>query len=187
MTDATRVTEEFPGEGKGILEILRNPWDKEKAMLLVEGWDEVGIRKAYEILKTPKKVSIDEIRKAYEILNAPASIMITSLRGVVHYNKSKMDSWSDARDVSFITCENKKYRVNHNLIPLRIAGENEYILYVPWYFKGDPPLGPTNFLPELNGTIEIVNAGITKDIIVSADRIIQISDLRCIGGEMNDK
>ena len=43
MTNATRVTEEFPGEGKGVLEILRNPWDEEKAMLLVEGWDERGI------------------------------------------------------------------------------------------------------------------------------------------------
>jgi len=35
-TNATRVTEEFPGEGKGIVEILPNPWDESKAMLLVE-------------------------------------------------------------------------------------------------------------------------------------------------------
>jgi len=40
MTDAGRVTEEFSGEGKGVLEILRNSWDESKAMLLVEGWDE---------------------------------------------------------------------------------------------------------------------------------------------------
>jgi len=44
MTNATRVTEEFPGEGKGVLEILPNPWDESKAMLLVEGSDEEGIR-----------------------------------------------------------------------------------------------------------------------------------------------
>jgi len=44
MTNATRVTEEFPGEGKGVLEILPNPWNKSKAMLLVEGWDECGIK-----------------------------------------------------------------------------------------------------------------------------------------------
>ena len=37
MTNVTRVTEEFPGEGKGVLEILGNPWDEKKAMLLVEG------------------------------------------------------------------------------------------------------------------------------------------------------
>jgi len=41
MTDATRVTEEFPGEGKGVLEILRSPWDGSKAMLLVEGWGDI--------------------------------------------------------------------------------------------------------------------------------------------------
>ena len=44
MTNATRVTEEFPGEGKGVLEILRSPWDESKAMLLVEGSDEWGVR-----------------------------------------------------------------------------------------------------------------------------------------------
>jgi len=43
MTDAIRVTDEYPGKGKGVLEILRNPWDEGKAMLLVEGWDEKGI------------------------------------------------------------------------------------------------------------------------------------------------
>jgi len=36
MTNATRVTEEFHGEGKGILKILPNPWNESKAMLLVE-------------------------------------------------------------------------------------------------------------------------------------------------------
>ena len=44
LTNATRVTEEFPGEGKGVLEILRNPWDESKAMLLVEGWDEWRVK-----------------------------------------------------------------------------------------------------------------------------------------------
>jgi len=42
MTNATKVTEEYPGEGKGVLEILSNPWDESKAMLLVEGGDERG-------------------------------------------------------------------------------------------------------------------------------------------------
>jgi len=43
MTNATRATEEFPGEGKGVLEILPNPWNGERVMLLVEGWDEQSI------------------------------------------------------------------------------------------------------------------------------------------------
>ena len=41
MTNATRVTEEFLGEGKGVLEILGNPWDENKAML-PEGNDDTG-------------------------------------------------------------------------------------------------------------------------------------------------
>ena len=49
LTNATRVTEEFPGEGEGVLEILPNPWDESKAMLLVEGWDEWGIRDSITI------------------------------------------------------------------------------------------------------------------------------------------
>ena len=44
MTDATRVTDEYPGENRGVLEILRNPWNEEKAMLLVEGSDEWGVK-----------------------------------------------------------------------------------------------------------------------------------------------
>jgi hypothetical protein len=44
MTNATRVTEGYPGENKGILEILRNPWNEEKAMLLVEGSNEWGVK-----------------------------------------------------------------------------------------------------------------------------------------------
>ena len=162
LTNATKVTEEFPGEGKGVLEILPNPWDESKAMLLVEGSDEEGIRKAYEILKTPKKVSI----------------MITSLRGVIYYNKSKL------REVYFITCENGKYRISDNLIYLRKVDKNVYVPYIPEdyskYSYNVHPIGPDKIIQELNGTIEIVNAGITNDIIVSADIIIQISDLRCI-------
>jgi len=50
MTDATRVTEEFPGEDKGVLEILRDPWNEEKAMLLVEGSDEWGVKAASILL-----------------------------------------------------------------------------------------------------------------------------------------
>ena len=44
MANATMVTDEYPGENKGILEILRNPWDTGKAMLLVEGSDEWGVK-----------------------------------------------------------------------------------------------------------------------------------------------
>ena len=66
MTNATRVTEEFPGEGKGVLEILRNPWDESKAMLLVEGSDEWGVKGASGALaenqtfKDWKRIAVSE-------------------------------------------------------------------------------------------------------------------------------
>ena len=50
VADAMRVTEEFPGEGRGVLEILPNPWNEERVMLLVEGWDEQSINLTSERL-----------------------------------------------------------------------------------------------------------------------------------------
>ena len=56
LTNATKVTAEYPGENKGILEILRNPWNEEKAMLLVEGSDEWGVKAGSEILMEDEKI-----------------------------------------------------------------------------------------------------------------------------------
>ena len=52
LTNATRVTEEFPGEGKGILEILQNPWNGEKIILLIQGLDEDAIKASINPLKS---------------------------------------------------------------------------------------------------------------------------------------
>ena len=60
MTNATRVTEEFPGEGMGVLEILPNPWDKSKAMLLVEGSDEWGVKAGSRMLADDEKIDKNE-------------------------------------------------------------------------------------------------------------------------------
>ncbi|MDY6966171.1 MAG: hypothetical protein SVM80_09455 [Halobacteriota archaeon] len=54
MTDATRVTDGYPGENKGILEILENPWDEDKAMLLVAGSDEWGVKTGDLILRNQR-------------------------------------------------------------------------------------------------------------------------------------
>jgi hypothetical protein len=43
-TKVTKVTAGYPGTGKGVLEILKNPWNEDKAMLLVAGSDELGMR-----------------------------------------------------------------------------------------------------------------------------------------------
>ena len=45
-TEATEVTSEHPGEDKGILEILKNPRNVEKVLLIVAGSNEQGVRAA---------------------------------------------------------------------------------------------------------------------------------------------
>lgn len=54
-TNATKVTKEYPGAGKGILKILRNPWNESKMMLLVEGSDEWGVRAGSVVLEEKQK------------------------------------------------------------------------------------------------------------------------------------
>lgn len=51
ISDASQVNETFPGARKGVVEILVNPWNEGKAMLLVEGWEEWGVKAGSEILK----------------------------------------------------------------------------------------------------------------------------------------
>jgi len=71
MTNATRVTEEFPGEGKGVLEILPNPWDESKAMLLVEGSDAVGVNIMGQIASQIKKIHLNRIYGPYKGYEPP--------------------------------------------------------------------------------------------------------------------
>lgn len=59
LTDAKEVTDEYPGEGKGILEILRNSWNPDKALLLIAGSDEWGVKGA-SIRLTTKSATITE-------------------------------------------------------------------------------------------------------------------------------
>lgn len=58
MTDATRITKEYPGENKGILEILRNPWNKKRTLLLVAGNDEWGVKAGSELLEYARDLDI---------------------------------------------------------------------------------------------------------------------------------
>ena len=61
MANATMVTDEYPGEDRGVLEILRNPWNEDKAMLLVEGSDEWGVKAAASKLDHPQQLIGDTI------------------------------------------------------------------------------------------------------------------------------
>ena len=68
ISDVLEVNESFPGEGKGILEILPNPWNESKAMLLVEGQEYKNPASQYVLgrgIDTMKQILLQEnkIRK----------------------------------------------------------------------------------------------------------------------------
>ena len=56
LTDATRVTNEYPGENKGILEILKNPWSSDRVLLIVAGSDKWGVKGSSETLAEDEKI-----------------------------------------------------------------------------------------------------------------------------------
>jgi hypothetical protein len=60
-TNATKVTNEYPGVGKGVLEILRSPWNSNKSLLLVEGSNEQGVKAGSEILRYVKELDKAEV------------------------------------------------------------------------------------------------------------------------------
>ena len=66
VTDATRVTSEYPGASKGVLEILRNPWNEKKAMLLVKGSNEWGVKAAVETLERSKVLDKTSVISKWE-------------------------------------------------------------------------------------------------------------------------
>lgn len=56
LANLAKVTEEYPGENKGILQIMENPWNTDRALLLVAGSDELGVRAGSEILTKDEKI-----------------------------------------------------------------------------------------------------------------------------------
>lgn len=61
LTGATRVTNEYPGESKGILEILENPWNLERVLLIVAGSDEWGMKAGSELLKYAQEINKNNV------------------------------------------------------------------------------------------------------------------------------
>ena len=56
LTRVTKVTKEYPGENRGVLEIVRSPWHSDKALLIVAGSDEWGVKGASEMLTEDEKI-----------------------------------------------------------------------------------------------------------------------------------
>ena len=108
MTNATRVTEEFPGEGKGVLEILPNPWDESKAMLLVEGWDEETT--IIGVLHLKASVSYEELLSSISIGEKSLNDFIKILDEL--YSLVKLGSRTEESKAKIATYSEKSVEVS---------------------------------------------------------------------------
>ena len=86
LTELRGVTREYPGENKGILQILRSPWNRDRVVLMVCGSDEPGLRAAIELL-----MKDEEIRK----LNEERAVMQSDNGGVVMIPVDRLNSVMD--------------------------------------------------------------------------------------------
>jgi hypothetical protein len=66
MANVSEVNETFPGEEKGILEILRNLWNKNRAILLIEGSKKEGVRGDILFLKSKNEEYFDKLVEELE-------------------------------------------------------------------------------------------------------------------------
>ena len=52
--DKHKITKDYPGKNKGILKILKNTWNKDRALLIVSGSDEWGLKVSELVLRQQK-------------------------------------------------------------------------------------------------------------------------------------
>lgn len=102
LTDATRVTNEYPGENKGILEILRNPWNSEKALLLVAGSDRWGAQIAEDSLLFCTRIEL--IKGSLMIVrnNTEMTEVIELTKRYMLSNNIKVSALETAKKISFV-------------------------------------------------------------------------------------
>jgi hypothetical protein len=101
LTNATKVTKEYPGKNKGILEMMRNPWNSTRALLVVSGSDVNGTKASSIMLEgdeefeslhermmltgfmTLTDVEIKEIVKSYTVNMINSDPLLVSHRIIV--------------------------------------------------------------------------------------------------------
>jgi len=58
---ATKVTNEWPEENKGVVEILRNPWNSNKALLIIAGSNEWGVKAGNKLLEQIQNIGKNSV------------------------------------------------------------------------------------------------------------------------------
>ena len=54
LINKPKITVDYPGKNKGVLEIVRNPWNEERALLIVGGSDGWGLKASELVLRQQK-------------------------------------------------------------------------------------------------------------------------------------
>jgi len=126
-TNATKITKEFPGEGKGVLEILPNPWDESKAMLLVEGWEEETI--IIGVLHLKASVSYDELLSSISIGEKSLNDFIKILNEL--YPLVKLGSRTEETKAKITTYSEKSVEVSDILTKIFSDLENLPVICSP--------------------------------------------------------
>ena len=132
MSNATRVTDEYPGEGKGILEVLRNPWNEERAMLLVEGSDEWGVKVGGDTLQQNTKINQSKIiakeavREKFIFLPSSCSPKDPAKAATISLNERYGENWTNKYLILNISVKHPLISFNHTFV--RIDPTNFSIL-----------------------------------------------------------
>jgi hypothetical protein len=179
VTNATRVTAGYPGENKGILEILANPWNVDGALLLVGGSDERGVKVGCQMMR--------------DIGNLGVPKMSAPLSGAVYL----VPSDPSIRILGFRACTGDEYYLGRYVISLKRIDDARFIPAIEY----DAPVPSSSSydarIDELKGTLEIVNPRITSgtirthgyepgafkkvdSLLVYVDEIVQVSSTECI-------
>ena len=103
MTDAIRVTDEYPGENKGVLEILGNPWNEDKAMLLVEGSDGRGVKASVARLEEGQELNKSSIVVEWEEITLPDIMAAPKQIFIYVGEKEEFSFWTHNITVNYVS------------------------------------------------------------------------------------
>ena len=96
LTSMKIVTEEWPGKNKGVLEILRNPWNSAKALLIVTGSNEIGLKAATVKLNQHRELRGSSMVVGPNTIKIPKSNVIVAPKELLMHigQRETLDFWN---------------------------------------------------------------------------------------------
>jgi hypothetical protein len=95
-----KITNDWPGSNKGVVEILISPWNAEKCLLVVAGWDEYGTNAAANKLVQSHTLNNRTIIVEYEIPSdlLPSPDLVTPPNTTTTDNPMITFGWYNVKD-----------------------------------------------------------------------------------------